>query len=257
MTSANNAAFRRKAPDGFLPPDWVLERVRVGAQEGPTEAADGFSAKTLGPQWWKERGVDIHFPTKIEDQQVLTRGDLFLHADRVGDDEALLQFLWHVLAWGSGTSRRNNARRFSSCQRPESVALLRNAFESARASQVEEAYSTLIKRGGGMIPWLGPAFFSKFLYFANGHREPSDENARCLILDARVARSLYLAGWSMAPTYRSETRNFSYNWYTETYVSYCQVLEGWTAEVGSSTADMFERALFQGPEPVTDGAKPS
>ncbi|WP_159081696.1 8-oxoguanine DNA glycosylase OGG fold protein [Nocardioides sediminis] len=180
MTSAHNAAFRRKAPDGFLPPGWVLERVRVGAQEGPTEAVDGFSAKTLGPQWWKER-----------------------------------------------------------------------------ASQVEEAYSTLIKRGGGMIPWLGPAFFSKFLYFANGHRETGDENARCLILDARVARSLYLAGWSMAPTYRSETGTFSYNWYTETYVSYCQVLEGWTAEVGRSTADMFERALFQGSEPVTEGAKPS
>ena len=255
MNTAHNTAFRKQAPDGFLPPDWVLKKVRVAAQEGPTEDADGFSAKTLGPQWWKERGVNIQLPTKNEDRQVLTRGDLFRQADRVGDDEALLQFLWHVLAWGSGTSRRNNAQRFSSCQQPESVALLRKAFEAARASQVEEAYSTLIRQGGGMIPWLGPAFFSKFLYFANGHRETGDENACCLILDARVARSLYLAGWSIAPTYRSETRNFSYNWYTETYVSYCQLLERWTTKVDRSTADMFERALFHGPEPVTHGAK--
>lgn len=257
MTSANNTAFSKKAPDGFLLPDWVLEKVRVASQAGPMEAADGFSAKTLGPQWWKQRGVEIQFPTKNEKEQVLTRGDLFRQADRVGDDEAMLQFLWHVLAWGSGTSRRNNSRRFSSCQQPENVALLRKAFEAARASQVEEAYSTLIKPGGGMIPWLGPAFFSKFLYFANGHRDTGDENARCLILDARVARSLDLAGWSMAPTYRSGTGNFSYNWYTDTYVSYCQLLEGWTAKVDNSTADMFERALFQGPKPDTDRAQAS
>ena len=49
----------------------------------------------------------------------------------------------------------------------------------------------------------------------------------------------------MAPTYRGPS--FSYNWYTDSYVSYCTLLEPWEAASGHEiTADMFERALFDG-----------
>lgn len=47
----------------------------------------------------------------------------------------------------------------------------------------------------------------------------------------------------MAPTY--PTRTYSYNWYTATYVSYCELLERWAYQSGAEvTPDMFERALF-------------
>ena len=159
-------------------------------------------------------------------------------ADNVSDDDSLLCFLWHVLAWGSGTSRRNNDRRIASCK--QHVPLLRDAFEASRSSEPRTAYGMLIRRGGAQIPHFGPAFFSKFLYFANDNSTP-----RCLILDARVARSLWNLGWSMAPKYRGHS--FSYNWYTDTYVSYCALLESWAAASEHKiTADMFERALFDG-----------
>ena len=39
----------------------------------------------------------------------------------------------------------------------------------------------------------------------------------------------------------------SYNWYTDTYVSYCSLLGTWAAASGPGvTPDMFERALFDG-----------
>ena len=64
-------------------------------------------------------------------------------------------------------------------------------------------------------------------------------------LCGRRLRCLRLLGWSMAPTYRGPS--FSYNWYTDTYVSYCTLLESWEAASGHEiTADMFERALFDG-----------
>lgn len=248
MTTVTSPAFTREAPNSFMPPEWAQAKVRLAAGQ-PVESKDGFSAEVLGPAWWKKRGIVLQFPSEVAGTPVLNRGDLFTLADQVDDsDESLLQFLWHVLAWGSGKARRNNGRRFTSCQNSTSLTLMRTAFEAARESHVREAYSPLVEPGGARIPWLGPAFFSKFLYFANGHRDIGDEKARCLILDARVASSLYKAGWSMAPTYKAGTRNFSYNWYTDTYVSYCQLLESWTKDVPGSTADMFERALFQGPD---------
>jgi hypothetical protein len=97
-----------------------------------------------------------------------------------------------------------------------------HAFEAARDSDPATAYSALIRRGDAQIPHFGPAFFSKFLYFASGNTTP-----RCLILDARVARSLWALGWSIAPTYRG--RSFNYNWYTDTYVAYCSLLGSWAA----------------------------
>jgi hypothetical protein len=115
------------------------------------------------------------------------------------------------------------------------VKALRDAAECARQGDVRGAYESLIRRG--TVPYLGPAFFTKFLYFASNQDDP-----RCLILDARVARSLYRMGWSMAPTYPS--RSFSFNWYTDTYVSYCELLTRW-ADAAKTRPDLFERRLFE------------
>lgn len=174
----------------------------------------------------------------------IRRSDLFALSDAAdADDESLLSFLWHVLAWGTGTSARNNRRRIGSCR--EHVETLRHAFAAARHGEPREAYESLIRRGGAVVPWFGPAFFTKFLYFASESAEP-----RSLILDARVACSLYRLGWNMAPTYPTPT--FSYNWYTDTYASYCELLRDWSnqangkAEAHHLTPDMFERALFDG-----------
>ncbi|MBY9074230.1 hypothetical protein K1X13_05280 [Nocardioides sp. WL0053] len=237
MSSRRAPAFTRTTPADLTPPDSLLARLSTTDR---TEYIDrhGFGRAQLKPEWWIKRGVTIHLPSSADGEPVLTRSDLFQMADHVSDDDSLLAVLWHVLAWGSGTSRRNNDRRIDSCK--QHISLLKLAFDAARGSDPRTAYGTLIRRGGAKIPHFGPAFFSKFLYFAS-----EDSTPRCLILDARVARSLWSLGWSMAPTYRG--RSFSYNWYTDTYVSYCALLESWAAASEHDiTADMFERALFDG-----------
>lgn len=237
MSRRGVPAFTRTAPADLAPPDQLLETLRA-TDRSEYILRHGFGRPQLKPAWWLERDITIHLPSSEGGEPALTRFDLFQLADQVSDDQSLLAFLWHVLAWGSGKSRRNNDRRIASCR--QHIPLLKVAFDAARSSDPRTAYRTLIRRGGAEIPHFGPAFFSKFLYFGS-----EDSNSRCLILDARVARSLWSLGWSMAPTYPS--RSFSYNWYTDTYGSYCTLLESWAAASEHDiTADMFERALFDG-----------
>lgn len=164
--------------------------------------------------------------------------------DEGASDDAHLDLLWHVLAWGSGTARRNNRQRIESFRDPElrrqRVDVLRRATRAAREGDAAAAYGLLIRRGGGVIPGLGPAFFTKYLYFI-GAGAPDH---RCMILDARVATSLHQAGWMTMPA-------GSYNWYSRTYVAYCDLLARWagdaTERLGRQVPpDQFERALFAG-----------
>lgn len=148
---------------------------------------------------------------------------------------------WHGVR---GRHVENNLKRIAAFADPtareDRVELLRAATIAARQGDTATAYGTLIRRGGGAIPDLGPAFFTKFLYLVGGGRP----GHACLILDARVATSLHAAGWSTIPA-------GSYNWYTQTYVAYCRLLAGWAHAASAATGqpmapDEFERALFAG-----------
>lgn len=218
--------------------------------------AHGFTERELGTAWWSDAltksgliGYSVNLTPQPEGEPRLTRGDLFqraaLFAQRPDDEHACLGLLWHVLSWGSGLARRNNRRRIEAFtnqdERTERVALLCAAASSARNGERRTAYGSLIRRGGGVIPGLGPAFFTKFLYFSS--MATSHEAAQpCLILDARVATSLHTAGWKTVP-------KGSFNWYTDQYVAYCELLDRWASQLTSSTGrlvrpDEIERALF-------------
>ncbi|WP_155990570.1 hypothetical protein [Paraoerskovia marina] len=238
-------------PPGFEPPAWTGSWL---GRRNEVILDHGFTADQLLPSWWDEKlesaglaGHSIDIPSHGGGAPRLTRRDLFVMAsdlDEGSPDDDYLRLLWHVLAWGSGRSRRNNLQRIAAFTDPElrqeRVALLRSATVAARQGDAAIAYGTLIRRGGGKIPGLGPAFFTKFLYFVGS----GNAAHACLILDARVAKSLHTAGWSTIPS-------GSYNWYTETYVAYCELLARW-AEAASNTtgkpiaADEYERALFAG-----------
>lgn len=230
--------FSKTAPNGLAAPDDMVA-ILEGKDRVSYVLEHGFTKGELKPGWWLRAGVEIGLPGGTSSEPKLTRADLFEMSNQAADDDgALLDFLWHVLAWGSGPSRRNNRQRMESCK--ENVTLLRKGFAYARAGDPRAAYSALVRPGKAAIRSFGPAFFSKFLYFAS-EGVPS----RCLILDARVARSMHGLGWSMAPTY--PTKTFSYNWYTDTYVSYCDLLQAWREDAGDGISpDMFERALFEG-----------
>lgn len=234
MTPAEE--FIKTAPDGLAAPPALLRHLS-GHSRDEYILGLGFTATGLGPGWWAKQGIEISLPSTVDGVATLTRGDLFsMGRDATGGNrEAVLNFVWHVLAWGSGTSRRHNKARIESI--PAHVELLTDSFQDAGSGEVRCAYSRLIRRGGGKVPGLGPAFFTKLLYFASDETKPA-----CLILDARVAAGLYRAGWSMSP--RRSPGSHSYNWYTDTYVSYCELLHRWASEVGGPSADMLERGLF-------------
>lgn len=252
LTGVRRVRVDLKPPEGLAPPGWT--EAWLGDRD-EVISRHGFTESELGTGWWNRElsaaGLGqfrIRLVPKPDGTVSLTRQDLFDLAALLDDDaadDAYLDLLWHVLSWGSGTSRRNNRQRVSSFVSPQRrarhVDLLRQAATAARSGDVTTAYRCLIRPGGGRIPGLGPAFFTKYLYFigagAPGHR--------CLILDARVARNLNEAGWKTMP-------RGSFNWYTQSYVAYCDLLARWardtTACLGKQVAaDQFERALFEGP----------
>lgn len=245
-------SFSRTAPADLRLSQEQATQLRTFAG-GLRENPQFIPIKDADRAWWGTKGVDV--PTGD-----LDRKRLFELGCDLEDDDALLRFTFHVLAWGSGSSRRHNAVRVASLKDPGARSrfgegtnreTLRKAFRAAGASadaptsswprkaRIRDAYCTLIRPGGGVIAGLGPAFFTKLLYFAGNSESPS-----CLILDARVAKSLDRLGWQMSPRHGS----FSYNWYTDTYVSYCELLHQWaTRDLGREVrADEIEQWLFEG-----------
>ena len=236
----------------LLPP---YVRSRLGRREEYV-LKHGFGDPTVGVDWWNHalQAEGLNQRVRLRDHRDgdrLTRQDLFQLARTVEPsitEDDVLTLLWHVLAWGTDRSQRRNRARIRAfadeSDRQRNAALLRDAIAFSRSGDAESAYRVHIRRGGGQIPGLGPAFFTKLLYFAS---EDSD-GTRCLILDARVARSLAQAGWTSLPRSGS---GFSYNWYTATYASYCELLRRWADDEAAQRGalvwpDEIERALFEG-----------
>ncbi len=170
----------------------------------------------------------------------ISRGELFSMAGSLDSDRDVLRLLWHVLAWGSGSRLRLNRRRLDGISKAPgaAAAALRDAARLSRTDP-EAAYRCLSPGTGTPLPYLGPAFFTKYLYFA-GAGAPDHP---CLIIDSRVAHALNTrCGWT---TLRSGG-----NWPPETYQRYCTLLARWAREESDRSgrqvcADQIERWLFE------------
>lgn len=186
-------------------------------------------AVPVNPAWWETAlqqhglpgGPVIPDGRDAQGRETLSRGSVFELGGVVSDatsDEDVLSFLWHVLAWGS--RGRNNRRRLESVAdlMPDAADVLRQACVAARGNPVE-GYEALRTKRRNAIPWLGPAFLTKVLYFAGG----GALGHRSLILDDRVAGALrnHHGWWSLRT---------GGNWPTATYERYCDLLTRWSAE---------------------------
>lgn len=115
--------------------------------------------------------------------------------------------------------------------------LLRRAAQHARTDP-EHAYALLHPNGQGAISGLGPAFGTKFLYFA-GRGDPDHPS---LILDSRVATTLHHHGWTSLGTGGA--------WPPPTYGRYVTLARRWADELtrlGGQrvAADQVELWLFR------------
>ncbi|QKV93536.1 hypothetical protein HUT19_18665 [Streptomyces sp. NA02950] len=218
------------------------------ALKKPREERIHAHAIRVPAAWWNaaltERtlpGGPIGGETKGDGYTTITRSRLFSLASEAESDEEILGLLWHVLAWGSGSKLRHNHRRLVaiSRQRQDATNALRTAAHLAR-NDPEAAYARLTSAGGTrpLLKYLGPSFFTKYLYFAGA----GASDHPCAILDSRVAITLRKrCGW--ASLYGTG------HWPAKTYERYCGLLSRWAKTESDHVQrevcpDEIERWLF-------------
>lgn len=178
---------------------------------------------------WARKGLQIT-------SDHLGRDELFRIAERaraVGDDQALLQLFWDVLAWGVMGNFRNAGRivTFAATDvgRTRLLNALRTAATTSYDGKIEDAYRAFLHH---KVPQLGPAFFSKFLFFT-GNRASNEP--RCLIFDSRVESAL--------PTVTGVTYSLAKN-PVDTYARYCRDVHDWSQQYRVSP-EAIEARLYQ------------
>lgn len=173
----------------------------------------------------------------------VTRQDVFDLGAQTPTVANAFQLFYYSLAWGLGTRAPRLHQRLDGLAAHEEKAgqFLLTAWRLVQdGASTREAYGILTtNRGAGRIPWFGPAFSTKFLYFAQG----SEADPRHIILDQVVARNLRGDAWPQAPTA---------GWWPETYEAYSRLLGRWADQAGerlsgarSVRADEIELTVFR------------
>lgn len=117
-------------------------------------------------------------------------------------------------------------------RRPHPRTWVRSSAQLARTDPLG-AYDLLYPGNKTAIPDLGPAFFTKYLYFAGA----GAADHPCAILDENVALALkQTCGWHSLPTKK---------WLATAYERYAALLGRWVDEHGLRRRDVVERWLFE------------
>jgi hypothetical protein len=96
-----------------------------------------------------------------------------------------VDFALSVILWGSGSSRRNNRARIRSIVDSDGRSVLRNALDLA-TTDPEASFATFQPKRRNALAYVGPAFFTKIMYFAGA----GNESHNAYIVDHRVLRTL-------------------------------------------------------------------
>ncbi|KQS69835.1 hypothetical protein [Modestobacter sp. Leaf380] len=122
--------------------------------------------------------------------QRITRRDVFALASN-DTPRGRVGLLLGAYIWGTGPSAFFVGRRARTFTRTDIDTIgqrLRAADRLLADTGPSAAYASLTRGAANSIPFLGPAFFTKYLYFVAGHR--TDVSPAPLILDRKVARAL-------------------------------------------------------------------
>jgi hypothetical protein len=167
----------------------------------------------LGRGW--TAGCATGFPggeTRVSRAQVTERVQGEVHG---GDPIAALAWCnaWGYGASGYGVRRHNDVAAQSSVE-----SGLRRAIQLIEENEPIEAYYALNNRSEAHVRGLGPAFFTKFLYFVHRGRHGSEPSSNPdhpvpLILDAIVARQMRVLGIPGAPRGNAGWRTPDYAFY--------------------------------------------
>ncbi len=200
----------------------------------------GFSNETIPVAWFDSHlaaagvpgTVRLDAPERPDRTGRISRGGLFALAEPLvqgaASDEQVLDLFWSVLCWGSDHRSRNNKQRISSfvdhSDRKRHIASLRYAAALIVKGDAKESYRALVRNGAGYeIPSLGPAFFTKWLYFVGA----GDVRHRGIILDDRVARALTLIDLPEVQALRIKPGE---TWTSNQYLGYVTLATRWAGE---------------------------
>lgn len=177
------------------------------------------------------------------ERTTVARKEVFDLGDQSPTVADAFQLLYYSLAWGLGTRAPRLRQRLDGLAAHQERAGQRlvSAWTLVQdKAPLHEAYRALTTdRGAGRIPWFGPAFSTKFLYFAQG----SLIDPKHIILDQVVSKNLRPDAWPQAPTA---------GWLPETYERYCELLGRWADQATERLdgarrvrADEIEITLFK------------
>lgn len=170
-----------------------------------------------------------------------TRADVFAVADRWrGGRVPAVQLASAALAWGFGVRGYGRYRTGRVLAQDPDGARLAGALEHLRAEEIppEALVDAYVRfHTSHRLRGLGPAFFTKILYFAGYRRDRS--GMQPLILDAVVARRL--------PEDAGPARKYTSRWTSSTWHTYLAWAEKEAArpEFGGQP-DHVELSLFTG-----------
>lgn len=263
--SHDTAAFDRGVIEGGLfaeERNWLIGQRRCwaarsgGRYEDPDDLVDRHGVPIIPTRWSKFP----EFPFASAARQA-SRRDV-TDVARNGTGGEFLPLLAASLAWGWGTRGLGPTRlswilngnsRWTALPRPETNRRLRAAVDELGNGGAVAAYRLLCS-GGGRIPGLGPAFFTKLLYFADRARPGP---TRSLILDARLAarmRSIWQARIDQPYAEGASSpawlwRGPSWTWYRyEVYLTFMNRVADQLSETGERwTRELVELLLFRHP----------
>lgn len=151
------------------------------------------------PQGLTKPALLAHSEEVADATMHFTRNELFDLGQNLKTDADVLNFYVAVCSWGSGNKARSIARVVKPLHQPEAVSRIRSALETTIREGAVEGYSAFNNTNKSRVKHLGPAFFTKLMYFSQG--APVGDSDHALILDKRVAQALGMdktAGWSTA-----------------------------------------------------------
>ncbi|MDH6228169.1 hypothetical protein [Streptomyces sp. MJP52] len=213
-------------PDGITIPD----REEVLGQSIPFDRTRWLPLLP-DPGWWAPELDEC--PT-IAGRRRVDRRTVFAVASRADTPEGRRHLLTAALAWGTGTKARSVARCakiFAEADAADRInEHLASALDVLRNKTAVEAYYAF--NNDDHIAYLGPAFFTKVLYFA-GHERPTGTH-RPLVLDRLVAIALQELTGDTWPTS---------GWKTPWYNRYLTVAHE-LAQRADVLPDQIEAALF-------------
>lgn len=219
-----------------------MHEIRVQSDSSVLAHAVAFRAawwrRYVEPPWWPASLECLPECADRPGYHRLARQDLFdLAADP--SPQGRVRLLVAVYAWGTGRSAFLVGRRARTFTKTAPLDLvgerLVRAADLLTTSGPVAAYQSMLPRQPNHVKYLGPAFFTKYLYFTAGF--PTAVKPQPLILDKYVALALNRHyGWSLRTT----------GWSSSDYGRYLDLAaeKAQAAGPGHSAAG-FEMALFE------------